>query len=94
MTFPFCDHIANKIDAHTYYQHRAISTETGQELADKYGFAFIEISAQTGENVNTAFEQLISASLCAVATNKQLVDQHLDVDAEEKDKKDKKCNIM
>ena len=34
---------------------RQVSTEEGQELADKYGMQFYETSAKTGENVDKIF---------------------------------------
>ena len=67
----------------------------GQELAEKHGFQYIETSAKDSINIDEAFELLISASLEAIGAHKHLADQHVDVDAEAKDKgARKKCNIM
>lgn len=49
--------IANKTDLES---HRAINTETGQNLADKYGIPFIETSAKNASNVDKAFQMLAS----------------------------------
>lgn len=38
---------------------RAVTTEQGQQLADKYGAKFLECSAKTGQNVRDAFQQLV-----------------------------------
>ena len=37
---------------------RAVSYEEGKEIADKAGASFIEVSAKTGENVDTLFSNL------------------------------------
>ena len=38
---------------------RQVSTEEGQELAEKYGLQFYETSAKTGENVNDIFNDSV-----------------------------------
>ena len=43
--------VGNKSDL----QKKDVSTEEGQELADKYGIKFYETSAKTGENVESVF---------------------------------------
>jgi small GTP-binding protein len=45
--------IGNKLDK----PGRAIETEEGQKLADKYSLPFFEVSAKTGVNVHEAFRQ-------------------------------------
>ena len=48
--------VGNKIDD---VERREISTEEGQELADKFKVPFFECSAKTGENINTTFNELV-----------------------------------
>ena len=36
---------------------RQVSTEEGEQFAQKYGMAFLETSAKTAQNVSLAFEQ-------------------------------------
>lgn len=47
--------VGNKIDLS---KERAVSWKRGQALADKYKIKFIEVSAKTGENVQTIFNML------------------------------------
>ena len=48
--------VGNKIDDE---EHREISTEEGEELAENFGLKFYECSAKTGENVNSTFNELV-----------------------------------
>ncbi|BFU20066.1 Rab family GTPase [Entamoeba histolytica HM-1:IMSS-B] len=48
--------VGNKTDLE---QHRTVSTEMGQSLADKIGIPFIETSAAKGENIQETFTCLI-----------------------------------
>ena len=45
--------VGNKCDQD---EIKVISTETGQELADKYKIPFFETSAKSGHNVNELFD--------------------------------------
>ena len=47
--------IGNKTDLNN---ERMVSTEAGQEIADKYGIQFLETSAFNGDNILPAFENL------------------------------------
>ncbi len=47
--------VGNKIDLE---DDRVISTEQGEELAQKLNLSYIETSAKTGENINDAFNML------------------------------------
>ena len=46
--------VGNKSDLE---ERRQIPTEKGQEIADKFGIAFFETSAKTGDNVAKIFEE-------------------------------------
>ena len=46
--------VGNKSDLN---DKRQVSTEEGEDLADKFGILFFEISTNTGENVNNVFEK-------------------------------------
>ena len=48
--------VGNKSDLN---DKRQVSTEEGEDLADKFGILFFEISTITGENVNNVFEKSI-----------------------------------
>jgi small GTP-binding protein len=48
--------VGNKSDLE---DRRQIPTEKGQEIADKYGIAFFETSAKTGDNVVKIFEESV-----------------------------------
>ena len=48
--------VGNKSDLN---DKRQVSTEEGEDLADKFGILFFEISTNTGENVNNVFEKSI-----------------------------------
>jgi GTPase SAR1 family protein len=45
--------VANKADLQ---DDRLVHEREGQALANKYGIPFLEISAKTGQNVNSMFE--------------------------------------
>jgi small GTP-binding protein len=47
--------VGNKIDLEN---DRVVSTEQGEELAQKLNLSYIETSAKTGENINDAFKML------------------------------------
>lgn len=47
--------VGNKIDLEN---ERVISTDQGEELAQKLNLSYIETSAKTGENINDAFKML------------------------------------
>jgi Ras-related protein Rab-1A len=47
--------VGNKIDLE---DERILSTEQGEELAQKLNLSYIETSAKTGENINDAFKML------------------------------------
>lgn len=47
--------VGNKIDRE---EDRVVSTEQGEELAQKLNLSYIETSAKTGENINDAFSML------------------------------------
>ncbi|UCD02087.1 MAG: GTP-binding protein [Promethearchaeota archaeon] len=47
--------VGNKIDLK---EDRVVSTEQGEELAQKLNLSYIETSAKTGENINDAFKML------------------------------------
>ena len=40
-------------------EQRKIQTEEGKNLAEEYGFHFVETSAKNGTNINEAFEDLV-----------------------------------
>ena len=44
---------ANQMDRPS--EEREISTEDGQELAEKWGVSFLEVSAKTGDNIEELF---------------------------------------
>lgn len=50
--------VANKKDKITDDSTNVVPPEQGQELAQKYGAAFFETSAFTGENVTTVFDKI------------------------------------
>ena len=74
--------VANKIDLK---EDRVISTEAGQECADKYGTPYIETSAFTGENITEAFETLGSMIL------KDIINDNTDARGLNQTKKKSKC---
>ncbi|MFX1344208.1 MAG: GTP-binding protein [Promethearchaeota archaeon] len=47
--------VGNKIDL---TEDRVVSTEVGEEMAEKLNLSYIETSAKTGENINDAFKML------------------------------------
>eukprot|EP00455_Lapot_gusevi_P046117 TRINITY_DN6015_c0_g1_i5.p1 TRINITY_DN6015_c0_g1~~TRINITY_DN6015_c0_g1_i5.p1 ORF type:complete len:110 (+),score=0.43 TRINITY_DN6015_c0_g1_i5:111-440(+) len=53
--------VANKIDIPTSL--RQVSTDAGRALAESRGLAFYEVSAQTGENVDAMFQELVDRTL-------------------------------
>jgi len=57
--------IGNKCD---WEEKRAVSTERGQALADELGVPFLEVSAKSNINVDTAFYSL------AADIKKRLID--------------------
>jgi len=60
--------VGNKSDLE---EKRLISRNRGQELALSIGVDFVECSAKSGENVNLAFEKLVSRSLVVLEENKR-----------------------
>eukprot|EP00029_Vermamoeba_vermiformis_P010704 TRINITY_DN5695_c0_g1_i1.p1 TRINITY_DN5695_c0_g1~~TRINITY_DN5695_c0_g1_i1.p1 ORF type:complete len:955 (-),score=344.55 TRINITY_DN5695_c0_g1_i1:76-2700(-) len=52
--------VGNKVDLN---EQRIVSTERGQELANKLGLPFIETSAKTGENVSEAFRLAVQEAV-------------------------------
>ena len=49
--------IGNKCDLES---ERVVKKEKGLEFAERYKFAFMETSALTGQNIETAFSTLIN----------------------------------
>jgi Ras-related protein Rab-1A len=47
--------VGNKIDL---IEDRVVSTEQGEQIAEKLNISYIETSAKTGENINDAFKML------------------------------------
>ena len=50
-----CILIGNKTDLE---EHRVVTLEEGQEMADQYCMRFLETSAKDGDNVNKAFYRI------------------------------------
>eukprot|EP00761_Pharyngomonas_kirbyi_P009289 gb/GECH01009305.1/.p1 GENE.gb/GECH01009305.1/~~gb/GECH01009305.1/.p1 ORF type:complete len:204 (+),score=33.32 gb/GECH01009305.1/:1-612(+) len=61
--------MGNKSDLES---QRAVPTETGQQIADRYGIPFFETSAKTSTNVEEAFFS-ISRQITALAPKRMLV---------------------
>jgi Ras-related protein Rab-8A len=51
--------IGNKVDS----ANRAVTTQEGKALSDKYNIPFFETSAKTGINITESFEKLINTTL-------------------------------
>ena len=51
--------VANKSDMPE--SEKKVSSERGQELADKHGLSFFETSAKSGQNVNEVFQHIATA---------------------------------
>ena len=66
--------VANKVDG-SDKQRRAVSTETAVAFATKHGMDYIEVSALSGDNVNSAFRRLILTAASILPD----VKVHLDV---------------
>lgn len=54
--------VANKAEEGT----QAVGTDQGRTWAQAHGFAFVEVSASTGKNVDQAFHTLIAQVLRGV----------------------------
>ena len=48
--------VGNKIDAE---EKRVVTTEEGEKMAQGFSLMFFECSAKTGENISTAFDEII-----------------------------------
>jgi len=68
--------IGNKTDLAS---ERVITTQNGQDAATAMGIPFIETSAKTGDNIQTAFETLIRNTPRPGQEYKVRVDSHIDV---------------
>lgn len=65
--------VGNKCDLE---EDREVSTEEGQEFADKNNLLFMEASAKNGHNVEAAFQ--MSAQVINANINNGQLDLHLD----------------
>eukprot|EP01084_Bolivina_argentea_P266218 451474_1 len=61
--------VGNKLDLAS--TNRQVSTQQGQEFADKYGLLFIETSAKTNTNIDETFNNL-TLLICQAIKNGQL----------------------
>lgn len=75
----------NKLDL---AQQRAISTQQGQELADKHEIMFFETSAATGENVQEAFNECVKAVFAKAEPPNSITPSRIDVNQGDKKKKE------
>jgi small GTP-binding protein len=83
--------IANKIDM---TNHRVVSQEEGQRLADSFGLSYFETSAKDDRGVNDVFEFMTQQILNTVQQSADYVKGTkggLALTAEQKQKKDKCC---
>ncbi|KAJ3445382.1 ras and ef-hand domain-containing protein [Anaeramoeba flamelloides] len=70
---------------------RVVSTENGQQLAEKLSVPFIETSAKTGENVYETFKQLMEKVITIKKTTKKKTTKKKTVKLKHGDKKKIKC---
>jgi small GTP-binding protein len=80
--------IGNKIDLE---KERCISTEIGQELADKYNMEFMEISVKENKGVQESFEMLIK-KISKEFKNKKIIN-YFTIEENKTPKKCLNCNI-
>lgn len=87
-----CIIIGNKIDL---YKERKVFTEEGKKLADQYGVHFIETSAKSSQNVETAFTWIVKdiydKEIKKRGDTKEEVNNILIKDPVNKKAKNKKC---